>query len=121
LVGDAGYTKDPITAHGISDAFRDAELCATALDETLCGRQTFEEAMNGYQQTRDTRARPFYEFTTGLATLAPPPSEVQQPLASAAGNQEAMDAFTGVIAGTVSPVQFFSEEKVDQFVEAPAE
>jgi flavin-dependent dehydrogenase len=32
LVGDAGYTKDFITALGISDAFRDAELCATALD-----------------------------------------------------------------------------------------
>ena len=28
LVGDAGYTKDPITAQGISDAFRDAELCS---------------------------------------------------------------------------------------------
>ena len=28
LVGDAGYNKDPITAQGISDAFRDAELCA---------------------------------------------------------------------------------------------
>ena len=26
LVGDAGYHKDPITAQGISDAFRDAEL-----------------------------------------------------------------------------------------------
>ena len=28
LVGDAGYNKDFITAQGISDAFRDAELCA---------------------------------------------------------------------------------------------
>ena len=28
LVGDAGYNKDPITAQGITDAFRDAELCA---------------------------------------------------------------------------------------------
>ncbi len=27
LVGDAGYNKDFITAHGIHDAFRDAELC----------------------------------------------------------------------------------------------
>jgi 2-polyprenyl-6-methoxyphenol hydroxylase-like FAD-dependent oxidoreductase len=32
LVGDAGYTKDPITAQGVSDAFRDAEQCAAALD-----------------------------------------------------------------------------------------
>ena len=25
LIGDAGYNKDPITAQGMSDAFRDAE------------------------------------------------------------------------------------------------
>ena len=30
LVGDAGYFKDPLTAHGISDALRDAELLANA-------------------------------------------------------------------------------------------
>ena len=29
LVGDAGYHRDPITSHGITDAFRDAELLAT--------------------------------------------------------------------------------------------
>jgi flavin-dependent dehydrogenase len=28
LVGDAGYFKDPITAHGMTDALRDAELLA---------------------------------------------------------------------------------------------
>ena len=31
LVGDAGYFKDPITAHGITDALRDAELLARAI------------------------------------------------------------------------------------------
>ena len=31
LVGDAGYFKDPLTAHGITDALRDAELLARAL------------------------------------------------------------------------------------------
>ena len=30
LVGDAGYFKDPITAHGMTDALRDAELLADA-------------------------------------------------------------------------------------------
>ncbi len=35
LVGDAGYTKDPITAQGITNAFRDAELCAAALARQL--------------------------------------------------------------------------------------
>ena len=38
LVGDAGYNKDPITAQGITDAFRDAELCATALDQAFTRR-----------------------------------------------------------------------------------
>jgi flavin-dependent dehydrogenase len=37
LVGDAGYLKDSITAQGISDAFRDAERCAQALDEFFLG------------------------------------------------------------------------------------
>ena len=31
LVGDAGYWKDPISAHGLTDALRDAELLARAV------------------------------------------------------------------------------------------
>ncbi|WP_066553267.1 NAD(P)/FAD-dependent oxidoreductase [Croceicoccus bisphenolivorans] len=31
LVGDAGYFKDPLTAHGISDALRDAQVLADAI------------------------------------------------------------------------------------------
>ena len=37
LVGDAGYHRDAVTGHGISDAFRDAELLAVALDQALRG------------------------------------------------------------------------------------
>ena len=48
LVGDAGYTKDPITAQGISDAFHDAELCVTALDEAISGRASFEIVQKAY-------------------------------------------------------------------------
>jgi 2-polyprenyl-6-methoxyphenol hydroxylase-like FAD-dependent oxidoreductase len=117
LVGDAGYLKDPITAQGISDAFRDAELCANALDETLSGRRRFEEAMADYQRTRDSRVLPFYDFTTQLATLEPAPLEVQQLLGATAGNQEAMDAFTGVIAGTVSPAEFFAPDHIERLLQ----
>ena len=35
LVGDAGYHRDAITAYGISDALRDAEFLAVALDQAL--------------------------------------------------------------------------------------
>lgn len=118
LVGDAGYTKDPITAQGISDAFRDAELCATAVDEAFAGGRPFDEAMSAYQRRRDEQVLPIYEFTTGLATLAPPPPELQQLLGAVHGNRKAMDAFTGLTAGTVSPAEFFDPRNVERILTA---
>jgi flavin-dependent dehydrogenase len=112
LIGDAGYNKDPITAQGISDAFRDAELCTAALDDAFCGRRSFEDAMTGYQLARDTHAMPIYEFTTQLAALAPPPLEMQQLLGALHGNPAAMDAFVSMVAGTLSPVDFFAPEHI---------
>jgi 2-polyprenyl-6-methoxyphenol hydroxylase-like FAD-dependent oxidoreductase len=49
LVGDAGYNRDFITAQGMHDAFRDAELCAAALDEAFTGARSFEAAMADYR------------------------------------------------------------------------
>jgi flavin-dependent dehydrogenase len=72
LVGDAGYNKDPITAQGISDAFRDAEACATAIHESLTGARSYDEAMADHQQARDTAAGPIYGFTSEMAMMAPP-------------------------------------------------
>ena len=50
LVGDAGYHRDPMTGHGISDAFRDAELLAVALDRSLRGEADETVALAGYQR-----------------------------------------------------------------------
>jgi flavin-dependent dehydrogenase len=119
LVGDAGYNKDPITAQGISDAFRDAELCAGAVDEAFTGRQDLADAMAAYQLTRDAHVLPIYEFTSQMATMAPPPAEVAQLLAAVAGDREASDRFAGVIAGTVSPVDFFAPANVGRILGAP--
>jgi 2-polyprenyl-6-methoxyphenol hydroxylase-like FAD-dependent oxidoreductase len=112
LVGDAGYNKDFITAQGIADAFRDAELCSTALDQTFSGARTFEVAMAEYQSIRDGHVLPMYEFTTQLATLEPPPPDLQQLLGAVHGNQSAMDGFAQVNAGVTSPAEFFSDENV---------
>ncbi len=50
LVGDAGYHKDPITALGISDAFRDAEGVSAAIDDAFSGRRPYDEAMAAFQR-----------------------------------------------------------------------
>ncbi|HEU4620250.1 MAG TPA: NAD(P)/FAD-dependent oxidoreductase [Gammaproteobacteria bacterium] len=112
LVGDAGYNRDFITAQGIGDAFRDAERCAVALDETLGGARGFDDAMADYQRERDEHVLAMYEFTCGLATLEPPPPEMQQLFAAMSGRRDAMDDFARVNAGTISPAEFFAPENV---------
>jgi 2-polyprenyl-6-methoxyphenol hydroxylase-like FAD-dependent oxidoreductase len=106
LVGDAGYNKDPITAQGINDAFRDAERCAMALDQSFSGGRAFDDAMGEYQRERDAHVLPMYHFTCQLAALEPPPLEMQQLLGAIHGNQPAMDGFAQMNAGTISPAEF---------------
>jgi 2-polyprenyl-6-methoxyphenol hydroxylase-like FAD-dependent oxidoreductase len=112
LVGDAGYNKDFITAQGISDAFRDAELCADGLHRVLAGESPFAETMSANQAARDAHVLAMFELTCQLAALEPPPPQMQQLLAAVHGNQEAMDAFARMNAGVTSPAEFFSEENM---------
>lgn len=117
LVGDAGYNKDFITAQGIADAFRDAELCADALHESFSGVRSFDAAMGAYQSTRD-RSLPMYEFTCQFASFTPPTPEQQQLFAAIHANQEASDGFAQMFAGVTSPAEFFSEENVGRIFAA---
>jgi 2-polyprenyl-6-methoxyphenol hydroxylase-like FAD-dependent oxidoreductase len=121
LVGDAGYHKDPITAQGISDAFRDAELVTEALDVGLSGKRPVEEVMAEYEQRRNQAALPAYEFTCQLAALEPPPPEMQQLFAALRHNQEQTDRFFGTMAGTVPIAEFFAPENLGRIVGAEAQ
>ena len=118
LVGDAGYHKNPITAMGINDAFRDAQLVAGALDDAFSERRTFEHGMGDYQRTRDEGAKPVYEFTAEFATMEPPPPELQQLIGAMQGNQEAQDGFVSVQAATLPAPEFFAPENVGRIMAA---
>jgi len=63
LLGDAGCFKDPITAHGMSDALRDAELLARAV---VAGT---EEALAAYQATRNPFAIEFLDLSDEIASF----------------------------------------------------
>jgi flavin-dependent dehydrogenase len=63
LVGDAGYFKDPLTAHGITDALRDAELLASAVVQGTVA------AFDEYVRTRMDLSRRLLEVTDELASL----------------------------------------------------
>ena len=76
--------------------------------------------MSDYQRARDAHAMPIYEFTTQLATLEPPPPELQQLLGALHGNQDGMDAFVSLTAGTMSPMAFFDPEHIGRMMAGAA-
>lgn len=116
LVGDAGYQKDPCTASGITDAFRSAEWLAEAIDDGFSGRRPLQEALAAYEQTRNQSEMPYFELTTQLAALAPPPPELQQLLAALKDNPEQRSRFFGVLAHAVPVQEFFAPENVQRIM-----
>jgi flavin-dependent dehydrogenase len=90
LVGDAGYYRDAITAHGISDAFRDAELLAVAVDRALGAGVEETTAFALYQLQRNQALREIFEITCRLAAYpAVPAFTALQKQLSAANDKEA--------------------------------
>ena len=67
LVGDAGYHRDAVSGHGLSDAYRDAELLADALHQALHSGTT----LAGYQHERDRALREVFDLTCAMAGYPP--------------------------------------------------
>jgi 2-polyprenyl-6-methoxyphenol hydroxylase-like FAD-dependent oxidoreductase len=116
LVGDAGSVKDAITAHGIKDAFRDAEACSTALDSVLSDDRPFDDAMAEFQQERDTAGAPMFEFTLQVASPGPPPPEMLALRGAVAGSPETCSQFTRMWAGVLPVPEFFAPDNVGRIM-----
>ncbi|MEU8238193.1 NAD(P)/FAD-dependent oxidoreductase [Actinoplanes missouriensis] len=116
LVGDAGVHKDPITAQGITDAFRDADLLADAIDAGFSGRKPLETALRGYEYRRNQALKPLYDFIVDHAAMEPFDDGFQDVLAAMRGNQDAINQFFGVIQNTVSWDEFFSPANLSRLM-----
>jgi 2-polyprenyl-6-methoxyphenol hydroxylase-like FAD-dependent oxidoreductase len=68
LVGDAGYWKDPISAHGLTDALRDAELLARAISAAAGDTAIETEALNEYHATRNRLSTPLFTVVDTIAS-----------------------------------------------------
>jgi flavin-dependent dehydrogenase len=68
LVGDAGAWKDPIAAHGLTDALRDAELLARAIVDVGSGDRSEQDALAAYQATRDHLTLPLLITADAIAS-----------------------------------------------------
>jgi flavin-dependent dehydrogenase len=91
LVGDAGYHRDPITGHGMTDAFRDAELLARHMSRALRGDIPEHMAMATYADQRDAALAPIFDITCELAQYPEPRrfAELQKQLATEIGREAA--------------------------------
>ncbi len=68
LVGDAGYFKDPISAHGLTDALRDAELLARAVSGGLRDDGSLDDALENYQTERDRLSIPLFDIVDHISS-----------------------------------------------------
>lgn len=92
LVGDAGYHRDPITGHGMTDAFRDAELLTAALHRALDDPGSEAAALAEFRAAREAALRPVWDLTRELSGFPHPDTfvELQIRLADAL-EREALD------------------------------
>lgn len=111
LVGDAGVVMDSISAQGITNAFRDAELLADAVVAGLGGRVPLRAALVGHSRRRDRAIRPMYDFTVRLAGFAPR-SVDRLLLASLVDRPAEIDRFLGAFAGVVPIDRYFAPSNV---------
>jgi flavin-dependent dehydrogenase len=116
LAGDAGHHKDPCGGFGISDAFRDADQLADALDEGLSGRAPLDDVLAGYERARDRMAIPTFELNCDFASLHPSPPGARALHIALEASQADADRFAGAILGTVPLQEFFSPENIDRIV-----
>jgi len=119
LVGDAGYHKDPVTAQGITDAFRDAETLAGALDDVFADRRPYDQALGDYERRRNEAVIPMYELTCQFAQLDPPP-DVLALMSVLRDNRAERERFFGAFTGSLPVPEFFSPENLARIMAAHA-
>jgi len=117
LVGDAGCHKDPFTALGICDAFRDAELLANDVDEGLSGKRLIEEAMSDYEKRRNEASAINYQRNIDFARFKPLPPETYQLRAALRGNQKDTNRFIMATEGMIPQEEFFNPENLSRIME----
>ena len=97
-MGDAGYFKDPITTHGMTDALRDAQLLADAVVATSSGQLLERVAMTRYQAVRDHLSHQLFEATEAVAAYDWDTSTIQRPLREvSASMSDELDHLNGLL------------------------
>jgi flavin-dependent dehydrogenase len=116
LVGDAGCHKDPMMAHGICDAFRDADFLTAAIHEGLVGQCPLDDALMKYEHRRNEVTMAEYRDNIAAARFTPISPELLQLRLALRGNQEDTNRFIMMLEGWISREEFFNPENLERIL-----
>jgi 2-polyprenyl-6-methoxyphenol hydroxylase-like FAD-dependent oxidoreductase len=113
LVGDAGHHRDPVGAHGISDAVRDASVLAEEVHAAFVGDKAMEQALDEYERRRNEATFPLYEQNCRVAAFVPPSAdELRIRAALRVAGQEDVNAYFAARYGTRPREAFYNPENL---------
>lgn len=120
LVGDAGYHKDPYMALGVADAFRDADLLATALDEGLRGCRPLDAALADYERRRNEASANDYRANLERAHFAPLPPDLLRLRAAVRGDEALTRQMALATQGMIPREAFFNPQNMQRLLAGAA-
>jgi len=108
LVGDAGHHKDSITARGMSDGYRQAELLTDRLVGALGDDPAvLDTALKDFSEDRDKALMGGYEATLGTARLDPHEQRLSL-LRAVQQDEELTSIYFDTVAGIVPASALFT-------------
>jgi flavin-dependent dehydrogenase len=111
LVGDAGHFKDPTPGQGISDAFRQAEQLAAAIEDGL-GNTSLESATERWWRWRDKDAYEMYWFASDMGEPGVPSPLNARLLRDIAVDPEATRTFFRVLNHEIRPSELLTTPRL---------
>ncbi|HEX4865025.1 MAG TPA: NAD(P)/FAD-dependent oxidoreductase [Acidimicrobiales bacterium] len=110
LVGDAGHFKDPTPGQGISDAFRQVEKLASAIDQGLASG-ALGEMLAEWGRWRDEDAWEMYWFATDLGAPGPTPVLVSEIIRQLTSNPKGKLEFIQLMNHDLLPSKVFKPSR----------
>lgn len=110
LVGDAGHFKDPTPAQGISDALRQGEHLATAIEAGL-GDADLARHLAAWWRWRDEDAWDMYWFATDMGAAGPNPRLLTEVIRGLSHQPDGAEQFLRVLNHDVAPSAVFGPRR----------
>ena len=108
LAGDAGYTRDPITAAGITEGLRAAEVLAQCLGASFLGDVALAAALHRYEAVRSAETAAHYAYTCDYAEIKDFTRRERQFIGALSLSEAHARGLVGVFARTVPAERYYS-------------